>query len=161
MTTKQVLITMRLDKPINAALFIFTALIFLALAKFVTPYMFVATVSYATMVTGLYFRRQKNIHYRLMSTSIVLDLLVVLILEISRDAVATAAAMKLPPMHQAHIFASTIAVVLYFPVLTLGRLRLKGNNSRKVLSAHKKLGIMAFIFRTLGFILMFSLLQKA
>lgn len=161
MAAKQVLFTLKIDKPINVAIISFAVFCLVSVAWFMTPYMVVATFSYFLMVAGLVYRRQKNIHYKLMSSSIVLDLLIVLILEISRDAVATAAGMKLPPLQQAHIFASSLAVLFYIPVVTLGVLRLKGSKSRKVLLSHKALGITAFIFRTFGFILMFSLLQKS
>jgi hypothetical protein len=160
MAEKQVLMTLKIDKPLNAVIYFFAAFCLVGIAWFMTPYMVAAAFSYFLMVAGLVYRRQKDIHYKLMSSSIGLDLLIVLILEVSRDAVATAAGMKLPPLQQAHIFASSLAVLFYFPVVTLGVLRLKGSKSRKVLSSHKALGITAFIFRTLGFILMFSLLKK-
>lgn len=160
MIAKKSLITVKIVKPINAVFLLIGILTIVAVVKIGTPYMLVATVAYALMVMGLFFRHQKQIHYRLMSTSITLDLLIVIILEFSRHAVETAAAMTLPIMQQAHILASLIAVLLYFPIVTLGILRLNGNTSPKVWSAHKTIGFTAFIFRTIGFLLMFSMLKK-
>jgi hypothetical protein len=94
-----------------------------------------------------------------MSTSIAIDLLLVITLEISRNAVATAISMKLQPLQQMHIAASTIAVILYFPIVILGILRLKARASKKARSYHKILGIIAFTFRTIGFALMFTLIK--
>jgi len=124
-----------------------------------TPYMVVASFAYFCMVFGLYHRLQRNLHVALMSLAIITDLALVLTLQIQRDAIQTAFSMTLSPLQQAHIAMSSAATVLYFPVFYLGAGRrlgkLKGLASRKW---HIRLGIAAFVFRTLGFILMFSLL---
>jgi hypothetical protein len=160
MTTKQLLVSIKIDKIIYIVFLISTVLGLIAIEA-MTPYMAIATISYFTMIAGLFYRKQTAIHYPLMSTSIILDLLIVLTLEINRHAVKTAVAMTLHPIQQLHILASSIAVLLYFPIVILGLLRLyAGYNSKKVRSTHKILGITAFIFRTLGFVLMFTLLKK-
>jgi hypothetical protein len=132
------------------------------LFQFVTPYMSVAGFAYALMITGVLVRkRHRALHALLMGTAIGLDLMVVLLLEIQRNAVATAASFTLSPLQQAHIAASSIATLLYFPVLTLGLIRLKNPSAAEALRGwHMKLGILAFIFRSLGFLLMFSMLNR-
>jgi hypothetical protein len=129
-------------------------------AKFGTPYMCVATFSYFTMVTGLVLRNNKKVHYKLMATAITLDLLLVLVLEVQRHAIHTALSFTLSPLQQAHIGASSVATALYLPVVILGLRRLWGLSSEKLKTWHMKLGITAFIFRSLGFLLMFSLIGR-
>jgi hypothetical protein len=142
-------------KPLVVGL---TFLILISIGVLATPYMVAATISYFLLVTGLIYRKEKIIHARLMMSGIFIDLLIVGILELSRDAVKTAIEMRLDPLQQFHILASTIAVVFYIPVVILGYKRFKGKATPAMAKAHGKLGILAFIFRSLGFILMFSLI---
>jgi hypothetical protein len=122
-----------------------------------TPFMGLATISYAAMVAGYLQRFNKTAHMRLMLFAIFLDLSLVLTLEAQRGAIDTALSMKLGILQQAHILASSIATVLYFPVLYMGfRLWKKSNPELKVW--HTRIGKSAFFFRTLGFLLMFTLL---
>lgn len=126
-----------------------------------TPYMVVATISYFCLLMGLAFKKRKKVHAALMGTGIFIDLAIVLILEVTRHAVNTALDFSLSPLQQLHIATSTIATVLYFPVVALGVFRFLGKgDSDRSRRLHMKLGISAFVFRTLGFLLMFSLLWK-
>ncbi len=88
-----------------------------------------------------------------MNFGIAIDLLLVLVLQIQRNAVHTALEFSLSPLQQAHVVASTIATVLYFPTLYLGW-------TRRSRVWHLRVGVLAFLFRTFGFILMFSLLSR-
>ena len=88
-----------------------------------------------------------------MLTGISLDIILVLYLELSRNAVDTALSFKLEPIAQAHIAVSTLALILYFPLLYLGYKLSKGEQTKRQI--HKKLGITAYSLRTLGFIFMF------
>jgi hypothetical protein len=93
--------------------------------------------------------------------AILSDLGLVLTLQILRNATQTAFAFKLPPLGQAHIFCSLIATLLYFWMVYLGIRLLRtapGPNPAKAL--HRKLGLATLLFRTLGFLLMFSLLKS-
>lgn len=123
-------------------------------------YMAVATLGYLILCLGLFFRKERNKHVLLMSTGIVLDLSIVLTLEIKRNAIKTAMALTLSPLQQCHILASTVAVLIYFPVVYLGATRLMGRGTAQQAVLHKKLGLTAFVFRSVGFVLMFSLLWK-
>lgn len=137
------------------------SLVLFGVGAFATPHMFVATFAYLLMVNGLVHRKNKKLHVKLMNSAIGLDLALVLLLELSRNAVDTALSFSLSPLQQAHIVASSLATALYIPILILGWLRytekLKGSASR---SWHLRLGVVAFIFRSLGFLFMFSLLVK-
>ena len=130
------------------------------LSLYITPYMMIATVAYLSLLTGLLLRSRRKPHACLMITGIVLDVLLVLVLELQRDAIATAVGFTLSPLQQMHILTSSIALLLYFPVLFLGVKRLRGNfRGPKSRVWHIRLGLSAFVFRSLGFILMFSLLE--
>lgn len=120
-------------------------------------YMIWATIAYFLMVTGVVLRKRRPIHVRLMLTAIAMDLCLVGLLEVKRDAVAKALEFSMGPLQQMHIGFSTVAVALYLPVLSLGIMRLRGVGP---LDWHIRLGLAAFIFRTLGFLFMFSLLMK-
>lgn len=134
--------------------------IFTLMAVFTTPYMTVATLAYSLLCLGLRFRKNRRTHAIFMSSGILLDLMVVLILEFQREAIATALAFTLNPFQQAHIGTSALAILFYFPTVVLGVLQLnkivRGSRIRKW---HIRLGVTAFLFRTAGFLLMFSMLS--
>ena len=137
--------------------------IFATLCFLTTPYMAAATVSYLLMVCGFYFRRMVKRHAAFMLTAITLDLLIVLVLEFQRSAIKTALEFSLTLLQQAHIGASLIAVLFYFPVMGIGLWLLTHRDHRNptLRSLHIKLALTAFFFRSVGFILMFSLLGRA
>ncbi len=124
-----------------------------------TPFMAIATLSYCTMVAGYWQRFNRVAHVRLMTAAILIDLSLVLTLEIQRHAIETAVAMKFGVLQQAHIFSSSLATALYFPVFGMG-FYLWNNRSPKIRKWHIRFGKAAFFFRTLGFILMFTLLLQ-
>ena len=130
------------------------------LARFVTPYMLIATAAYCSMVTGVLARKNQKWHTRFMGTAILIDLTLVLILELQRSAIKTAMAFSLTLPQQLHIGASTIAVALYAPVIYFGLKKWRGQGDAETRQKHMAFGKWAFVFRTLGFLLMFSLLWK-
>lgn len=141
--------------------FIVCVIVGIVVGKLATPYMGIATTAYGLMVCGLIYKYRTSLHTRFMLGAIGLDLFLVLFLEYQRHAIETALAFKLSPLQQAHIGVSTLATVLYFPVLYLGITLWRDYTKReRLIGWHKKIGITAFVFRTLGFILMFSLLAK-
>lgn len=126
-----------------------------------TPFMAIATGTYLLLITGLYFKNQKKLHARIMSIAIIIDVALVLILAIKRNAIGTALGLELGFLQQSHVYTSTLATILYIPTMFFGirLVRALPNNSRSLILWHKLFAISAFIFRTLGFILMFSLLD--
>jgi len=92
-----------------------------------------------------------------------LDISLVLKLQIQRHAIQTAAAFSLSPLQQAHIGVSTLALILYFPTFYFGfkRLHQKGTSPLLDRKRHILFAVSAFIFRTLGFLFMFSMLDKS
>ncbi len=138
----------------------FNAAIVLTLFFYVTAYMVGATINYSLLIWGLLFRGNRKIHVPCMNTAIFLDVTIVLALELSRDAVATAASFSLSFWQQFHIAASLIAVLLYLPTVVLGWKRFYQKSPRgKIFYWHRGLGITAFFFRTLGFLSMFSMIE--
>lgn len=129
-----------------------------AVGRIATPYMLVATISYFLMLAGFYYRRIRPMHMPLMLMAIILDLSLVLVLEFQRNAIKTAVSMSLSPLQQAHIGFSTLATICYFPLLFWGYRIWQNQSSENQLRLHKKIGKFAFVFRTVGFLLMFSLL---
>ena len=125
-----------------------------------TPYMGLATLSYGFMNIGLMNLRNRDVHVRYMNAAIVLDLALVLALEFQRDAIQTALSFSLSPLQQAHIAMSAVATTLYIPILILGWRLYLGKLSSSGRSWHRRLGMMGYVFRSLGFLLMFSLLLR-
>lgn len=134
------------------------ALVLASAVLLLPPFMAAATFSYSCLLAGISARRRRTLHVPLMAAGMLIDLAIVLTLEIQRNAVKTALSFSLSPLQQMHIGASTIATILYFPLIFLGIRSWFG--SARDRSLHRKLGTLAFLFRTLGFLLMFSLLWK-
>jgi hypothetical protein len=138
----------------------FSIAVLAGLSFFATPYMLIASAAYLCMFSGMLLRRNPKTHPKLMMTGMATDILLVLILEVQRSAIKTASGFSLTYPQQLHILFSLMAVVHYFPVFYLGLKRMKGTASTKQKALHLRLGVMAFAFRTLGFILMFSFLAR-
>lgn len=134
----------------------------LAIGPFVTPYMVIATVSYGLLVMGYSYRKiDSKTHGILMGSGVIGDLGLVLILEFQRHAINTAMSFELNPLQQTHVICSSVAAALYLPLMALGLLMFKRPELRSKLSkSHGKMGQVAFFFRTLGFLLMFSMLGR-
>ena len=144
-----------------------SALLTLALSwHSITPYMRVASGNFFILLLGLTLRKSRPIaHARLMTAAITSDLLLVLTLQYQRSAIQTALAFKLSALNQAHIFCSSAATLLYIPMLIMGYRLYSARKERRTGSApdhtwHRSLGFLTLAFRTLGFFLMFSMLNK-
>lgn len=122
-----------------------------------TGYMAFAGLTYFTLVFGLVNKKNKYLHVRLMSTAMIVDVSLVLLLEIQRNAIETTLESNLNWMQQTHIYSSTLAVLFYIPAAILGYKLY--NNLKSSRAWHLRLGGLAFLFRTIGFILMFSLIE--
>lgn len=121
-----------------------------------TVYMTIAAFNYLIILAGFLLRKvNRRIHVTLLSLGILFDLSLVLLLELQRDAIATAVSLKLSPLNQAHIYFSSLATLLYIPMVITGIMILKKERCR---IWHRRLGYGTIFFRTLGFLLMFSML---
>jgi D-alanyl-lipoteichoic acid acyltransferase DltB (MBOAT superfamily) len=123
------------------------------------PYMTLASLSYFLMVAGFLCRKERVNHFRLMSTAMILDLVLVAVLELQRSAVETAVRKPLTPPQGVHVVCSLAAVLLYVPIAVLGWRNFHGKRSPIIGKIHRRLGILTFTFRTLGYIFMFSMMK--
>ena len=144
--------------------FLLIPLVFLAAAGAVgawaTPYMGLATFAYSLFLAGIYFRkRDRNYHRAALYSAMAIDLVLVLVLEFQREAVLTVVSLELSPWQLAHVVFSVLALLLYLPMIFLGS-SLWANEREETRRWHRRLGWLAFAFRSLGFALMFSLLDK-
>jgi hypothetical protein len=136
-------------------LFVITASSFIALMF--SPYKGLATFSYLCLLVGFLHRKNRNIHAGLMLTGMSLDLLLVLVLEFQRSAIATSASGSLSSFQIAHVIFSTLAVAFYFPTAVLGFKRFRGTLEKQKEKRHLQFGVIAFTLRTVGYFLMFSM----
>lgn len=128
-------------------------------------YMRMATVTYALMVLGYSYRRTfVPLHAALMSAAVVADLVLLLAVEMKRGAIKTAVGLTLDFWQQAHVVSSSMAVLLYVPTIALGvsayRSRSRGLPRRGTPGIHKRLGTAVMVFKTLGFVLMFTMVSR-
>ena len=119
--------------------------------------MWIATTAWLLLVAGYLRRRDRRLHVRLMVSGIVLDILLVLYLQVTRSAIQSALAFSLKILQQVHIGFSTVALLLYFPVLYLGVRLVRGEKTPGLRERHMRVALAALAFRTLGFIFMFSM----
>ena len=130
----------------------------LLVLRWTTPYMTLATFSYSLLCMGIVLRKNRGLHPYFMTTGAALDILLVLTLEFQRSAIATAVGGKLNWAQTGHIAFSSLAVLFYIPTFIYGR-RTLGQSPSLNPHTHRRLGRIAFGFRTIGFFLMFSMLS--
>ena len=122
-----------------------------------SDYKVIACINFLLLCLGLVLRKKKNFHVPLMLSAILSDLSLVVLLEVQRQAIDTALSFSSNLLQKTHIISSTLAVVFYIPTVIYGVLRLKTKPPcQKINKRHKNLGLIAFTFRTIGFIFMFG-----
>lgn len=127
----------------------------------ITPPILAAFIAYSLLVIGLIKRKNTRIHAPLMLTGISMDIALLVILQIQRNAIQTALSNEMNIWQLGHIVSSLTAVVLYVPVVALGILRLKKISTTQFSrNAHIGLGLAAFLFRSIGFVLMFTMVPN-
>jgi hypothetical protein len=80
---------------------------------------------FAAILFGVTVHARRMLHARIMVSCFVADVLMVLVIELSRDAIAQAVATTSGLM-KFHIFVSVVALVLWVPQLLTGRQILRG-----------------------------------
>lgn len=127
---------------------------------YTSPYMGVASLAYFLMVWGIWMRkRDRWAHRKLMFTAMGIDFSLVLFLEITRSAVDTVSSGSLNTWQFLHVLFSTLALLGYGPMIYWGK-SLDALESPRIRFWHRNIGILTFLFRTLGFFLMFSMLDS-
>lgn len=127
-------------------------------------YFSLATIAFALLLAGFTQRfRRVGLHAALMSAGMALDLTLVLALEVTKGAVATALEHQLTAVQGVHVAASALAVALYVPVFAMGFVRLYRASAANVALRvwHRRLGYVALFFRAVGFLFMFSMLGRS
>lgn len=119
--------------------------------------MWIATVAWLLLVLGYIARRDRSRHVPLMLSGIGIDIALVTYLQLNRGAIQTALSFRMELLQQLHIGFSTGALILYFPVLYLG-IKLIGAPASALRRTHVRIATVALVLRTVGFVLMFSML---
>ena len=115
-----------------------------------------ASVAFALLVGGVISRKHRNRHVTFMAAGIGLDTELVLALQIQRNVIQDAMTQSYSLLESAHIATSSTAFALYFPVVFLGVRQFLGKGSPQGRVWHIRIAVTAFVFRALGFGLMFS-----
>ena len=103
---------------------------------------------YCLMIWGIKNRRNRNLHVKIMGSTIFWDVLLILQIELSRSAVAKAAKAVVNPMLlNIHVSFALSCVVCYVILIYSGRKLLKGESTFR--KRHKIFGWSAFVLRTL------------
>lgn len=113
-----------------------------------------STVIVMLMMVGLYFRNNRKKHVPTMLTVIIWDILLVLQIELSRNAVEKAVKVVTNPLIlNIHVLLAVSTVLLYFSMMFTGKKILKGENAYK--KKHKFLGLLTVTFRLLTYMTSF------
>ncbi|MFN7684720.1 MAG: hypothetical protein ACK5QT_04830 [Oligoflexia bacterium] len=157
-TTNLIEVRSRLESPL--LLGAVATILFGVVATAATPTMAVATVAYFSMCSAILLRGNRRLHGKWMGLAMLTDVGLVIFLEATRHATGTAIGGSLNPLQILHVATSLIAVLLYLPLLWMGLRALKGLATPAERRNHRLLGMGAFLFRTAGFLLMFSMLSR-
>lgn len=110
-----------------------------------------STIIVLLLLLGIYYRKKRKTHVRIMSLVIGWDLLLILQIELSRHAIekASEAMTATPGILVVHICFALSTVLLYFAMIYTGRRLLKGQIEIK--SLHQLLGWSTLIMRLLTY----------
>lgn len=106
------------------------------------------------MAVGIYFRRQRSLHVKIMSTAMIWDIILILQIELSRSAILKASkAMSNAMALNIHVSIAVATVLLYGLMVYTGRAMLYGKNEFR--KKHRILGYTTFLMRILTFVTSF------
>jgi len=106
------------------------------------------------IIFGVFVRRQKQLHVKIMSVAMIWDVLLILQIELSRSAILKASkALSNTMALNIHVSIAVSTVVLYAFMVYTGRKLLKGDNS--IRSKHQLLGYTTLFMRILTLITSF------
>lgn len=113
-----------------------------------------STLILAILWFGVFKRKSKDLHVKLMSIGMIWDILLVLQIELTRSAIAKASkAMTNPLLLNIHVSLAVSSVILYGFMVFFGRKLLKGDQS--VRAKHKTFGLITITCRSLTYITSF------
>lgn len=103
---------------------------------------------YSLMIFGICKRKNRKIHVPTMSIVLIWDVILILQIELGRDAVAKAAkALVNPVILNVHVTFAVLSVIFYVLLVITGRKLLKGDSA--IRPRHRLFGWTAFALRTL------------
>ena len=106
------------------------------------------------ILVGVYYRSFRAKHVKIMASAITWDLLLILQIQVNRQAIQKAAkAIENPMMLNIHVSIAVLTVLIYFALIYTGRKLLKGQSN--IRPKHKLLGWSAVVMRTLTFVTSF------
>jgi hypothetical protein len=106
------------------------------------------------MLLGIYKRRQRQLHVKIMSFAMIWDIILILQVELSRSAILKASnAVTNPMILNIHVSIAVSTVILYGFMVYTGRALLSGRN--EIRSKHRILGYSTLLMRILTFVTSF------
>jgi hypothetical protein len=106
------------------------------------------------MIVGIAYRKQRNRHVKIMSFTMIWDVILILQVELSRSAILKASkAVNNSMILNIHVSIAVSTVILYGFMVYTGRAFLAGRND--IRQRHKMLGYTTFLMRVLTFITSF------
>ena len=106
------------------------------------------------MMVGIYFRRRRDLHVKLMSVAMIWDVILILQIELSRSAILKASkALSNALALNIHVSIAVTTVLLYGVMVYTGRAMLNGKVELR--QKHKFFGYTTFGMRILTFITSF------
>lgn len=107
---------------------------------------------------GVYHCKNRRLHITFMSLAVIWDILLILQIELNRDAIAKATEamveMGSKIMLNIHVSIAVTTVILYFVQIYLGRKAIK-KDRRDLLDRHKLFGYLTVSMRILTFVTSF------
>lgn len=112
----------------------------------------------ALLFGGVYYAKNRKKHIRFMSAAVIWDIILILQIELNRDAIAKAteamSEIGTKVMLNVHVSIAVTTVILYFVQIYLGRTSIK-HNRNSLLDRHKLFGYLTVSMRILTFVTSF------
>jgi hypothetical protein len=99
------------------------------ISSLLNPYKLASILAVVLILAGLTQRRKKHVHIPLMLTAFLIDISIVVAIELTRGAVASARA-KMGPLMVVHIIISVLVLVLYAVQIVSGVRKARGRPGR-------------------------------
>lgn len=114
------------------------------------------------MYVGVIFRRNRRLHIKLMASSMIWDVLLILQIELTRSAIVKASESMIGSKSlilNIHVAMAIACVILYGFMVESGRKILRGEKS--VRGRHRLQGISILVLRTLVFVTSFFVANQS
>lgn len=114
---------------------------------------------FTLMTVGIFYRKNRKRHVRIMSSALIWDILLILQIEVTRSAIGKASgAMKNPMMLNIHVLLAITSVILYAFMVYTGRKILQ--NEKSFQSLHRLLGWTTYSVRFLTLVTSYWAVQE-